>query len=177
MGELRNILVGALVVALGAVFLVTLSRGGVEVVEDGITLSAVYQNIDGVGVGTPVLLAGIPIGKVTGIDYVPNGHRAAVTMRVASGYGLPQDSVAMIVSAGMLGGKYIKLEPGGEERILEDGGQFEYVQGAVLFEELLQKVVLDAEARRMKEHEAAERRGEPAPGTEPKPNPFESLLK
>ena len=175
--ELRNILLGAFVVALGAVFLVDLSRGGVETAEDGLTLTAVYQNVDGVTIGTKVLLAGIQVGKVTDIDYVPNGHRASLTMRVREGFALPHDSVAMIVSAGMLGGKYIKLEPGGDERVLKDGDQFEYVQGAVIFEELLQKVVLDAEARRERAREAAEKGGETKPEAESKPNPFGSLLK
>lgn len=170
--ETRNILIGALVVMLGAGFLVGLSRDGAQPVAEGISLQAVYQSVDGVSIGTDVMLGGISIGKVVGVNYVPSGHRAALELRVRDDIPIPTDSVAMIVSTGMLGGKYIKLAPGGEERTMKDGDQFEYVQGAVIFEELLQKVVLDAEARRLEASKANE--GKSAPD---KPNPFGSLLK
>jgi hypothetical protein len=55
------------------------------------------------------------------------------------------------------------------------GDYFEYVQGAVIFEELLQKIVLDAEGRRRKAKKAraAAEKSEPLK----KNNPFGSLLK
>ena len=106
---------------------------------------------------------------------VPDGHRAEITMRIRSDIELPTDSIALIVSAGMLGGKYIKLEPGGETEVFAAGDYFEYVQGAVIFEELLEKIVLDAEGRRQraKKAKAAAAESEPAK----KNNPFGSLLK
>ena len=119
----------------------------------GYQLNAIYQSVDGVSVGTDVLLTGIKVGEVTNLAYVPDGHRASLTMRIDDNIKLPIDSVAMIISSGMLGGKYIKLEPGGELDNLQDGDHFEFVQDAVIFEELLEKIVLDAEVRRMKQIE------------------------
>lgn len=166
-------MIGAFVFVLGAIFLVHTSRGGVGALDDGIRLSAVYQSVDGVAEGTDILLGGIPVGKVTRVDYVPSGHRARLTLWIRDDVALPADSVAMIVSQGMLGGKYIKLEPGGDMRTLQDGDQFDYVQDAVIFEELLQKVVLDAEARREDAAQGSGNKGAPAD----KPNPFGSLLR
>ena len=173
--EIRNILVGSFVVVVGALFLVFSSRGGVEASADGYELRAVYQNIDGVSVGTDVLLAGINIGKVTELKHVPDGHQAEIAMRIRKDIELPIDSIALVISAGMLGGKYIKLEPGGETEVFSAGDYFEYVQGAVIFEELLQKIVLDAEGRRrkVKKIRAVAAESEPAK----KNNPFGSLLK
>ena len=171
--ENRNIWVGVLVVVLGVALLVYSSRGGVETSTDGYELHAVYQGIDGVSVGNNVLLAGIKVGKVTALDYIPEGNRAEITMRVRDDIQLPTDSVAMIISAGMLGGKYIKLEPGGEEENFAPGDYFDYVQDAVIFEELLEKIVLDAEAKRLK----AKRNHMAAPQPEQKASPFGSLLK
>ena len=173
--EIRNILVGSFVVVVGALFLVFSSRGGVEASADGYELRAIYQSIDGVSVGTDVLLVGIKVGKVTGMKLVPDGHQAEIAMRIRSDIELPTDSIALIVSAGMLGGKYIKLEPGGETEVFAAGDYFEYVQGSVIFEELLEKIVLDAEGRRQraKKAKAAAAESEPAK----KNNPFGSLLK
>jgi phospholipid/cholesterol/gamma-HCH transport system substrate-binding protein len=173
--EIRNILVGSFAVVAGVLFLVFSSRGGVEASAEGYELRAVYQNIDGVSVGTNVLLAGIKVGKVTELKHVPDGHRAEIAMRIRKDIELPIDSIALVISAGMLGGKYIKLEPGGEMEVFAAGDYFEYVQGAVIFEELLQKIVLDAEGRRRKAKKAraAAEKSEPLK----KNNPFGSLLK
>ena len=60
-------------------------------------------------------------------------------MRIRNDILLPTDSVAMIISSGMLGGKYIKLEPGGELKNFEPGAHFD-MQDAVIFEELLERL-------------------------------------
>ena len=171
--ETRNICVGIVVVVLGLACLVYSSRGGLEESAEGYELRAIYQGIDGVSVGTNVLLAGIKVGKVTALDYVSDGHRAEIIMRIRNDIQLPTDSVAMIISAGMLGGKYIKLEPGGEEENFEPGDYFEYVQDAVIFEELLEKIVLDAEAKRLK----SKKKKSAVEGPQQKLSPFGSLLK
>ena len=171
--ENRNILIGSFVVVMGAFLLVISSRGGVGSITDGYQLHAIYQNVDGVTVGTNVTLAGINVGKVTQLNYVAEGHRASITMQIRKGIELPVDSIALIISAGMLGGKYIKLEPGGETEVFESGDYFEYVQGAIIFEELLQRIVSDAETRREK---AKSTRIVPTE-TSAKKNPFGSLLK
>ena len=170
--ETRNILVGSFVVIVGALFLIYSSRGGVADVAGGYQLNAIYQSVDGVSIGTDVMLTGIKVGEVTKLAYVPDGHRASLTMRIDDNIKLPIDSVAMIISSGMLGGKYIKLEPGGELDNLQDGDHFEFVQDAVIFEELLEKIVLDAEARRMKQIEKSVEET-----AVPKKSPFGSLLK
>lgn len=173
--ETRNILVGLLVVVAGALVLVFSSRGGVEASTEGYELHAIYQNIDGVSVGTDVLLAGIKIGKVTNLKHIADGHRAEMSMRIRSDIELPIDSIALVVSSGMLGGKYIKLEPGGETDVFGPGDYFEYVQGAVIFEELLQKIVTDAESRRKRAKKAKDEVTNQAPTK--LSSPFGSLLK
>ena len=50
---------------------------------------------------------------------------------------LPADSSAQIVSASLLGGKYLSIVPGGDEVVLADGGEIEFTQSAVNFEDLL----------------------------------------
>ncbi len=169
-----HILVGAAVLLLGTGVILASSGGKGRSAGDGYPLSATFQSIDGVGIGTEVLLAGIRVGKVTARRYEPDGHRATLVMSIDPAVRIPVDSVAMIVSSGLLGGKYLKLEPGGEEEMMQPGDSFEYVQDSIIFEELLEKVVLDAEARRKKRKEhAKDNAGNGAKST----NPFGSLLK
>ena len=177
--EVVNILVGAAVVVGGIFVILVSSSGGPKKLVDGYEVFATYTAIDGVSVGTEVLLAGVKVGSVTGKVYEHDGHLATISMAIDNRYQLPIDSVAMIVSKGMLGGKLIKLDPGGEEEMMKSGDAFEYTQDSILFEELLEKIVLDAEARRdkrRKENKArkARREGEKSA---PKKNPFGSLLK
>jgi len=175
--ETRNILVGAVAFLIGAVFLVWSSRGGPEAEIRGYEIKALYQSIDGVTIGTDVNLVGLKVGSVVGIDFVPEGHQAQLTFRIDSNIELPVDSVAMIVSASMLGGKYIKLEPGGEEDMLQNGDFLEYVQDAIIFEELLQKIVLDAEAKRKRKNAGIVKMKKQVSEPKPAKSPFGSLLK
>ncbi len=115
---------------------------------DTYSISARYRTVAGVDVGTPVMMAGIQIGSVEKLQIDPEDFAAKLTMSLDRKYEVPLDSVAMIVSDGLAGGKYIKVAAGGELDMLEPGDEFEYVQDAVVIEKLLAKIVESAEARR-----------------------------
>ncbi len=115
---------------------------------EGYPLIAKFLSIDGIVEGSDVLLAGIPIGKVTKTDFDPETNNAILTLTVQDDIEVPLDSVAMIVSEGVFGGKFVKISPGGDLEMMEPGEQFEFVQDSVIFEELLEKVILAAEAKR-----------------------------
>lgn len=147
--DIFHILVGACVLAAIAAYMIygyTSDRPGQ--VEGGYQLLAKFRSIDGIGEGSDVLLAGIPVGKVTRESFNTETNNAVLTLTIDEGYVFPIDSVAMIVSEGIFGSKFIKIAPGGEYDMLEPGDEFEYVQDSVIFEELLQKVILAAEAQR-----------------------------
>ncbi len=54
---------------------------------------------------------------------------------------LPLDTTAMIGAEGLLGGEYVRLDPGGGEDMIEPGGQVEYTQAAVDLIGLLTQLV------------------------------------
>ena len=96
--EVVNILVGAAVVVGGIFVILVSSSGGPKKLVDGYEVFATYTAIDGVSVGTEVLLAGVKVGSVTGKVYEHDGHLATISMAIDNRYQLPIDSVAMIVS-------------------------------------------------------------------------------
>jgi len=149
--QTRHTVLGGAVVMAGAIALV-LSQGASEPkTGGGYELNARFGSVDGVGKGTKVLLAGIEVGEVVRRAYEPGRQRALLVLSMRRDIEIPLDTVAMIVSDGLMGNKYIKLQPGGETEMLRDGGTFEYVQDSIIFEEILEKVILNAEQKRKKE--------------------------
>ena len=148
--DVKHSVMGAIVVALIVLFM---GQGYTsnQVADDrpGYELIAKYRSIDGIAVGSAILMAGIQIGTVTAERFDTSTNNAILTFRIDDDIVIPYDSVAMIVSDGILGGKYVKIAPGGDFDNLADGDQFEYVQDAVVFEELLEKVITAAEQRRL----------------------------
>ncbi len=141
-------LVGAVIVTLGIVSIILSQSSGRGSSSGGYELIGRFGATDGVSVGTKVLLVGIQIGEVTRQYYDREAQRAVLHFSIRPNINIPMDSVALIVSDGMLGGKYIKIQPGGELEMLRAGEAFEYVQDSIVFEEILEKVILNAEQRR-----------------------------
>jgi phospholipid/cholesterol/gamma-HCH transport system substrate-binding protein len=140
--------------ALGLVGLaLALAAKGERGAEDGYRVSARFGQVDGLAVGNPVFLAGVKVGAVTALALDPAGLKPVVTMTVRRGTSIPVDSGALVVSDGVLGGKYVKIEPGSEAATMKDGARFAVVQDAVVVEQLLDKIVAAAEARRAKARE------------------------
>ncbi len=119
--------------------------------------------------GTKVLLTGIPIGDVSSFYYNESRQRAIVTMTIQNGIEIPDDSVVMIVTDGLLGSKYLKIQPGGDTAMMKPGAQFDYTQDSIVFEEILQKVILNAEKTREKAKEEKQKQEKEHP-TEKKGN-------
>jgi phospholipid/cholesterol/gamma-HCH transport system substrate-binding protein len=156
-----NTLVGALVLAVGVLAFLLSQRGDHSQAVEGYQVDASFGSIDGVAKGTKVLLAGIPVGEVSDFVYNEARQRAILTMTLRDGILIPLDSVVMIVTDGLLGGKYLKIQAGGDTEMMKPGGQFDYTQDSIVFEEILEKVILNAEKTREKEKEAKQKEKEP----------------
>jgi len=107
-------------------------------------LYAYFDNIAGLTVRAKVTMAGVTIGKVTAIDLDRDSFTGRVTMQVEKRVNnLPTDSTASILTAGLLGEKYIGLSVGGEDTLLKDGGTIHDTQSALVLEDLIGKFLLN----------------------------------
>ena len=107
---------------------------------DTYKIYANFGRTDGLDIGSPVRLAGINIGRVVASEL--NEHfNAKLTFEIDSDYKIPEDSSASIISSGLLGGKYIEIEIGGEEEYLKAGSTMSYTQDAMVLEELLDRII------------------------------------
>ena len=108
----------------------------------GYELTANYENVGNLKVGAPVAMSGVTIGRVDSIHYDQKLYKAVVTMRINPEYDqIPDDSHASIMTAGLLGGQYVAVTPGGSEDYFKQGGQFQIVQDALVLENLINKFV------------------------------------
>ena len=106
----------------------------------GYRVTAKFDNIGDLKEGSPVTMAGVRIGRVESIRFDPKDFKAAVVLRLEEQYSaIPEDSDASIQTAGLLGGKYVGIGPGGSETFLKDGGQIEFTQSAIVLESLVNK--------------------------------------
>lgn len=110
----------------------------------GYPLHARFDHIDGLGVGTDVRVAGVKVGAVSATRIDPQSYQARVDFTVSNDLKMPKDSSAVITSDGLLGGKYLSLEPGGDTAMLDPGGEVTITQSSISLEQLLGKFIFSA---------------------------------
>ena len=111
---------------------------------DTYKLYAYFDNIAGLTVRAKVTMAGVTVGKVTAIDLDRDNFTGRVTLQVDKKVDkLPTDSTASILTAGLLGEKYIGISVGGEDTRLKDGGTIHDTQSSLVLEDLIGKFLLN----------------------------------
>ncbi|MVW74746.1 outer membrane lipid asymmetry maintenance protein MlaD [Pseudomonas xionganensis] len=104
-----------------------------------------FDNIAGLTVRSKVTMAGVTIGRVTAIDLDRDSYTGRVTMLLNQEVdNLPEDSTASILTAGLLGEKYIGISVGGEEAVLSDGSVIHDTQSSLVLEDLIGKFLLNS---------------------------------
>lgn len=105
--------------------------GGYEVI-------AHFDNVGGLKVRSPVAMGGVRIGRVSGIEYDNTRYQALVHMSIDRRYDrIPVDTGAGIFTAGLLGEKYVGMEPGGADEYLKDNDEITITQPALLLEQVI----------------------------------------
>jgi phospholipid/cholesterol/gamma-HCH transport system substrate-binding protein len=142
--NLVETLMGAVVLVVAGMFLMfAYTTADIRPVR-GYSLTAKFERIDGVRLGTDVKLSGIKVGSIVGQALDPETYQAVLTLTVESGIKLPIDTVAQISSEGLLGGNFVQLVPGAEDKMLAAGGQIKYTQAPVNLVQMLGKFMFNS---------------------------------
>jgi phospholipid/cholesterol/gamma-HCH transport system substrate-binding protein len=105
----------------------------------GYTVTVDFPSVGGLKSGSTVEIAGVEIGRVESIGL--DNYQARVRLRLESGVKLQEDSIASIKTKGLIGEKYVRISPGGSDKIIQPGGKIREVEAPVDFEELLSKYI------------------------------------
>ena len=143
----RETAIGACVVLFGAIVLAIAYGTGGRASVPGYELSARFNKAEGISQGSDVRLAGVTVGKVVG-QTLDDRFRAVIRFRVAPSVQLPDDSAALVQTDGLLGAKFIALQPGGDETNLKPGDELRYTQDSMNVQDLLELIIAQAQAKR-----------------------------
>ncbi len=131
---------GFIIMGAFALVMMALQVSGISTSDHGdkYTIKAYFENLGGLTERARVSMSGVPIGRVSKIYLDTEDYVAVVEMEINTSMStLTTDTSAAILTAGLLGEKYIGLTVGADDEYLEDGGVIEDTQSALVLEELI----------------------------------------
>jgi len=139
----RNVietLMGAVVLFIAALFIfISYKSGNIAPDSGSYTITAKFREIGSLSIGSDVRVGGIKVGSVSSQYLDPKNYKAVIEMGINKDVKIPRDSSASVIGDGLLGGKYVAIEPGGDETYITTGGEIKYTQDSVSLEELIGK--------------------------------------
>jgi phospholipid/cholesterol/gamma-HCH transport system substrate-binding protein len=118
----------------------SIKLGKMEIMgQRGYEVYALFSNSGGIKSGSPVVIAGVEVGRVKRI--VLDNYQARLVLNLPENVKLQEDAIASIKTRGLIGEKYIEITPGGSEKIIKPGGRIRETQPAVDLEELISNFV------------------------------------
>ena len=150
--EQKEILIGAISISLLVGVLGMINHVQTLIMKDPLAqkrIVAKFNKVDGLSEGSVVRMGGVRVGRVSKM-YLDNYFRAIITMDVDSQYPYPTDTSAAIHTDGLFGEKFIVLEPGAEENILNTGDEISLTQDAVVVSDLLELIISQGKIAKQK---------------------------
>ena len=107
----------------------------------GYTVTANFLKVGGLNVGSDVRINGIKVGSIVDLTLDNQDYIADVKMSILPNIKLPKDSVATIVGDGLMGDKFIKIEPGKSTEMLADGDTMTNVKDFKSLEDMVGEII------------------------------------
>ena len=107
--------------------------------KNGYEVQAAFSNGSGLRRGTPVVIAGVEIGRVESIWL--EDYEAKVRLVIQPRVILQSDTISSIKTKGLIGEKYIELTPGASDEAIKPGGVIRETQPAMDLESLIGKYI------------------------------------
>jgi phospholipid/cholesterol/gamma-HCH transport system substrate-binding protein len=117
---------------------------GQEIGKDTYTISARFTNVADLKDKAPVKIGGVTVGMVENVVLDPVTFEAVVYMKISSSFNeIPSDTGASILTSGVLGDRYVGLEPGGAPDVLVEGDEIFIAQSALILEQIIGKYLFN----------------------------------
>jgi len=112
---------------------------------DEYVIQAKFTSSSGLKEGAYVEMAGVTVGKVKQIKFDPESYLAVVDISLPKIIKVPDDSIASIRTAGIIGDKFIKISAGGSDLYVESGMEIIETEPSINLEELISKYIFESE--------------------------------
>lgn len=106
---------------------------------DSYALTAKFTSVAGLKIGNPVHILGIDVGRVERITMDQEDQKAVVELRIKKEIKIYDDAIASIKTEGLIGDKYLSIDPGGGGDLLKHNGVITETQAALDIEQLISK--------------------------------------
>jgi len=108
--------------------------------EETYQLFANFTSVQGLRDGSSVEMFGIDIGRVEKLALDQKRQLAEVEIRVKKGIKIYDDAIASIKTEGLIGDRYVSIDPGGaSEKLLQPGGVIIQTESPTDIQELISK--------------------------------------
>lgn len=115
---------------------------GIELLSNTNTYYAKYDRIDGLQVSNPILINGMPIGRVSSIEILQEDqNQLKVGVEVREDIKVGVETVALLTDGDLLGGKVIELQISNTLPLLEDGADIRSNTGKGLTDLMKEKAL------------------------------------
>ena len=140
-----EIIVGTFVLMTAILFFVSSARNAkLTNSNNRYHIIAKFDDIGGISAGSDIKVSGVKVGIIEDQYLDQQTFRAVLKMAIDDSVKLPLDSSAKIASEGLLGSKFLSLQPGSDENNLKDGEEIKFTQSSVNFEDLLGKFIFSS---------------------------------
>lgn len=134
-----------MVVGLGCLGWLAVALGDVDPFgSERYRLEARFVSSSGLKPGAFVEVGGVRVGRVGDIRLDPSSYEAVVELELEPDVRLQDDAIASIRSEGLIGDKFVKITPGGSERLLEPGDAIVETESSISLEELISKYIFES---------------------------------
>ncbi len=134
-------IMGIVVLVIAVLFLVFAYRVSDLQVVKGYTLSADFMKVGGLSIGSDVRINGIKVGTVTAQKLNNDDYTVHVTFSISADTKLPKDSTVTITGEGLMGDKFVKIEPGKANEYLADGDSFAKAKDFKTLEDMVGEII------------------------------------
>lgn len=128
-------------IGLAALTYLSVRLGKLEFIgSQGYRVMADFDSIAGLKPGAMVEIAGVEVGRVESIR-LNKKYQAAVIFRIHRGVVLQEDAIASIKTKGLIGEKYVRITPGGSDKLVGDGELLRETESPTELEDLIAKFI------------------------------------
>lgn len=110
---------------------------------DRYVVQARFISSSGLKEGADVEVGGVPVGVVSRIALDPETYESVVELDLPRSVRIQRDAIASIRTSGIIGDKFVKVSPGGDETLLASGEEIVETESSISIEELISKYIFD----------------------------------